>query len=240
MPDGSSSDAPVINPGPRLFRKSFSAKALRGSPLDSDLRSSAFTDVLERVFFLLAMPGPLPPQQRSQGAALVRARTERSVTARGRDRVHAIVAEHMRHEPWRLKYFPERGVANVQAPGIGPERRHHRARAIADETAPLQRAAPGGNARLWMEMTGNFAGRAGWLVAKHDSTDRHLAGDHTAEVARQRGIVVAGDPDPVAPRLQCSDGFAIRRRQPLMRLAVMKAVAERDHATWIVARNHRR
>ena len=91
------------------------------------------------------------------------------VAARGRDRVHAVVAEHMRHEARRLEYLFERGVANAQAPGIGAERRHHRAHPVAGKTSPLHRASARGDARLRMQMSGDFADGAGRLMAKHDS-----------------------------------------------------------------------
>ena len=58
---------------------------------------------------------------------------------------------------------------------------------------------------------------------------RDLAGDHAAEIGRQRRIVIAGNPDPVAPHLECRDSIAIGRGQPLMGIAVVKTVAECNH-----------
>ena len=57
---------------------------------------------------------------------------------------------------------------------------------------------------------------------------------------RQRGIVIARYPDPVAPCLQRRDRVAVRRRQPVMGVAVVKTVAERNHHARIVPRDHRR
>ena len=62
-----------------------------------------------------------------------------------------------------------------------------------------------------MQMAGDFARRAGRLVTKRDRSDRDFGRDHAAEIGRQRRIVIAGDPDPVAPRLQHQDRLAIAR-----------------------------
>ena len=88
-------------------------------------------------------------------------------------------------------------------------------------------------------MPGDFAGGAGRLVTKHDAADRNFTRDDAADVARQRRVVIARDPDPVAPHLQCRNSFAVARRQALMRFAVMKTVAERDHAAWIMPCDYR-
>ena len=63
--------------------------------------------------------------------------------------------------------------------------------------------------------------------------------DHAAEIGRERGIVIAGNPDPVASHLQCRDRVAVGRGQPVVRVAVVKTVAERDHHARIVPRDHR-
>ena len=112
------------------------------------------------------------------------------------------------------EYFRERGVANAEAAGIGAERRHHRALAVAGETSPLHRTAAAADPRLGMQMAGDLAGRAGRLMAKRNRPDRHFGCDHAAEIGRQRRIVIARYPDPVAPQLQCCEGVAVRRRQP--------------------------
>src|SRR5881227_724415 len=70
----------------------------------------------------------------------------RSITPRGGDGVHAVVAEHMGHEA-RLEYLCEGRVADAEAAGIGAECRHHRALAIAGKAAPFHRAAAGGERR---------------------------------------------------------------------------------------------
>ena len=86
-------------------------------------------------------------------------------------------------------------------------------------------------------MAGDFARRAGRLVAERDRPDRDFARDHAAEIGRQGRIVIARYPDPVAPRLHRRERVAVGRRQPLMRIAVVKAVAERDHHARVVPRD---
>jgi hypothetical protein len=116
--------------------------------------------------------------------------------------VQSDIAEHMRHEAEALEYFRERSVTDAQAPGISAERRHHRALAVAGKAAALHRAAAGRHPRLGMQMSGDFARRPRWFVTECDRADRDFLGDHAAEIGRQRRIVIARDPDPVAPRLQ--------------------------------------
>jgi hypothetical protein len=89
-------------------------------------------------------------------------------------------------------------------------------------------------------LAGDLAARAGWLMTKHDSSDRGFRRDHAAETGRQFRIVIAGDPDPVAPRLQRAERLAISSGQPLMRAAIMKTVAERDHDPRIMPHDHGR
>src|SRR5882757_11547637 len=167
-----------------------------------------------------------------------RRRKSRSVAARGGDGVQAVIAEHMRHQARGLEYLCKRRIANAQAPGIGAERGHHRALAVAGKTAPLHRTSACRHPRLGMQMTGDFTGGTCRLVTKRNWPDGDFAGDHAAEIAGERGIVIAGNPDPVAPRLQRRERVAIPCGQPAMGGAVMKTVAERDHHARIVPRDH--
>jgi hypothetical protein len=70
------------------------------------------------------------------------------------------IAEHMRHQARGLEDFFKGRVADAWAPGIGAERRHHGALAVAGKTAPLHRTAAGRHPRRGMQMTGDFADRA--------------------------------------------------------------------------------
>ena len=101
------------------------------------------------------------------------------------------IAEHVGHETQRLEDFCKRRVADGEAPGVGAEGRHHRAFAVAGKTAALHRAAARRHPRLGVQMAGDFTDRAGRLVAECDSADRDFAGDHAAEIGRQRRVVIA-------------------------------------------------
>ena len=102
-----------------------------------------------------------------------------------------VVAEHMGDEGERPEYPRERRVADAQAPGIGAERRHHRALAVRGKAAPLHGAPAGGDARFRMQMAGDLADGAARLMAERERPDRDLARHHAAEIARQVGIVIA-------------------------------------------------
>src|ERR1051326_8143286 len=121
MPEGSSSEAPVISPGPRLLTKSLNANGLADSVFASGLPCCAFRDRFEATFLRFAMPAPnRRTNVRARGPVPVTETGERrSIAARGRNCVHTVVAEHMRHQPRRPEYLLECGIANAQAPGIG-------------------------------------------------------------------------------------------------------------------------
>jgi hypothetical protein len=138
--------------------------------------------------------------------------------------VQPVVAEHMGREPQRRKYLRKRRIADAEAPGVGAERRHHHALAVRGEAAPLHRAAARRHPGLGMQMTGDLAVGSGRLVTEHNWSDCDFARHHAAEIARQRRIVIARDPDPVAPRLQRRNRVAIGRREPIMRVAAGKAL----------------
>src|ERR1700732_3358053 len=140
--------------------------------------------------------------------------------------MQAVVAEHMSREARRLEYFRESRVADAQAPGIGAECRHDRALAVAGKTAPLHPPRACRHPRLGMKVACDLAGRTGRLVTNRDWPNRDFAGDDAAEIGWQGGIVVAGNPDPVAPRLQRRDGVAVGRRQSLVGVRIVKTVAE--------------
>ena len=86
-------------------------------------------------------------------------------------------------------------------------------------------------------MAGDLAARTGRLVAERHGTERDRVCDLAADAAWRR-IMIAGDPDPVAADLQIGDAGPVVAGETLMCLAVMKAVAERDHSAGIVVRDH--
>jgi hypothetical protein len=82
-----------------------------------------------------ALRAPRPPPQ--AGEAKYPTLQQCSITSRRGDGVQAAIAEHMGHEARSLEYFSERRIADIQATGVGAERRHNGALAVAGETTPL-------------------------------------------------------------------------------------------------------
>lgn len=75
-------------------------------------------------------------------------------------------------------------------------------------------------------------------MTEGDRPDADFAGDDAAEVGGQRRIVVARTIQIQSACLHRGDGPAIDVGETLMRVAVVKAVAERDDHAWIVAGDH--
>jgi hypothetical protein len=61
---------------------------------------------------------------------------------------------------------------------------------------------PPTHARDWMQVTGNLTLGAGWFVAKDQCTDRQRSSEAAADAGRGDGVVIAGDPNPIAPALE--------------------------------------
>ena len=123
--------------------------------------------------------------------------------------MHAVVAEDMGDEAKGAKDPGERRVADIQPSGIGAEGRHDRAMPIGGKATSLHGAPARADTRLWMQMTGDLAGCTGRLVAEGDGADGGFLGDGAAEIGGQFGVVIAGNPDPVTPGLQCTEDIAI-------------------------------
>ena len=130
----------------------------------------------------------------------------------------------------RLKSPSIGGIEHVQSAGIGAEGGQDEAAAVAGEASPPDRFAEPGDARRGMKMTGDFAmGVAGLrLVAEPDRPDGEFVDMAAGEPVLFAGIVVAGDPDPVASRLQCRERRPVARREARCALVVVKTVAESD------------
>jgi len=96
----------------------------------------------------------------------------------------------------------EGGIAHVEPAGKGAERGHHQARCVRCKAAPADGAPAMRDTRHWMQMAGNFAGGAGRQMAERQAADGHRRLEHAADRRRRLGIVIAGDPDPVAAALQ--------------------------------------
>src|SRR5690606_8940557 len=95
------------------------------------------------------------------------------------------------------------------------EGRHHQPEAATGEAAPAHRPGAAGDAGGGMEMAGDLAlCRAfGRLAAENERAERE-GGDMVARQALRRGgIVVAGDPDPVAPGLEPAEMLPVLRQE---------------------------
>src|SRR5947209_12499413 len=133
----------------------------------------------------------------------------------------------------RLESF----VVNVEPASIGAEGRHHSAAAVGDQTAP----AFSRDTRDRMQMSRNLAGlRAGArLVPQMQWANVERWQTLAPDVGGNVWIVIAGNPDPLAPRLQRGKRGMIRRGHALRSAIVVKAVAERDDASRRPARDER-
>src|SRR5215471_13024182 len=81
--------------------------------------------------------------------------------ALGGKRIDAALAHEMRGEGERAEHIGEGTVAHVEAAGIGAERRHHQARAVARKTAPAHAAPARAQARHRMQVACDLARGAG-------------------------------------------------------------------------------
>src|SRR3954453_20668797 len=136
--------------------------------------------------------------------------------ARGREGVETVVAQHVRRERARAEYSRKGPVSHAQPARIDTEGRHHQRHSVACEATPADRAAALHDARDRVQMPCNFAGWGvgRWLVAELECTDDKRRAERSADAFGGIGIVIAGDPDPIAPALQYREGGAILRREP--------------------------
>ena len=99
----------------------------------------------------------------------------------------------------------DRAVAHIEAAGIGAEGRHDQALAVAGETAPADRAAALGDPRDRMQMAGDLAFAGARRQARDGMSaepNAKVVGKTPADAVGRIGIVIAGDPDPIAPALK--------------------------------------
>ena len=80
----------------------------------------------------------------------------------------------------------------------------------------------------------------GRLVAKRQRTERQNIGEPSANAVRRIGIVIAGDPDPIAAALEGFQRGAIAARHAQWAMVVVEVVAQGDHETRRVALNEAR
>ena len=146
-------------------------------------------------------------------------------------------AQHVRGEGKRAEQAGDRAVAHVEAAGIGAECRHDQPAPVAGKAAPAHRAAALRHARQRMQMAGDLAvaGIGRRLVAKHQRAERQNVGETAADAVGEIGIVIAGDPDPVAAALEQGERRTIAAAHARRSMIVMKAVAQRDDKTRRIA-----
>ena len=133
-----------------------------------------------------------------------------------RDGVEPAVAQHMRGEGERAEHVGEGAVADVEAAGIGAEGRHHHALAVGGEAAAADRAAALRDARRPDADGRRSRRRARRAVGSWRNISAPIAsvaGERAADAVGRIGIVIAGDPDPVAAALQRARASRGRRRQ---------------------------
>src|SRR5947199_10618600 len=118
MPEGSSSEAPVIRPGPSDLTKLRKLKGVCGFGVGF---SPPCVWQMCSGFGWCAMP-LIQPSDNEWICVLFPARIARlSITPRCDDGVQPVVAEHMGGEIRRAEDFREGLIADAQAPGIGAE-----------------------------------------------------------------------------------------------------------------------
>ncbi len=84
-------------------------------------------------------------------------------------------------------------------------------------------------------MAGDLASLALRFMPEGERPDRDCGREHAADTDGRIGIVVAGDPEPVAALLQGADRFAIFGTQPPRAVAIVETVAEREYRARPVA-----
>ena len=110
----------------------------------------------------------------------------------------------MRGKRQRTEQSDKSAVANVEPAGIGAECRHHHPLGVGGEAAPRYAAAALRDPRAWMQMADNLSIGAvrRRFMAKSKRPDCKFRGDAAADALRRIGIVVAGEPEPIAAALK--------------------------------------
>jgi alkanesulfonate monooxygenase SsuD/methylene tetrahydromethanopterin reductase-like flavin-dependent oxidoreductase (luciferase family) len=113
----------------------------------------------------------------------------------------------------------------VKAPKAGIH-----AHLVCGKTAAAHCAAAVGNTRHRMQMTTDFARRSARQVTKRQSARDQAVGEPPPNTVRGLGIVIAGDPDPLAAALHDTQALAIafaNRAGPPPHETVTKAITQR-------------
>ena len=103
----------------------------------------------------------------------------------------------------RAEQHRDGAVAHVQSARVGAEGRYDEAAAIGGEAAPAERLVKQRATRLRMQMAGDPAvgGNGRRFVPEGEGAERQHFGEAATDARNLIGIVVAGDPQPVAATL---------------------------------------
>src|SRR5258705_9036431 len=128
-------------------------------------------------------------------------------------------------------------MATIEPACKGSEGRHDQPCTVACKATPAHGTTMPSNAGKGMEVTGDLTLGAGRFVAENQCADRERAAKAAADAFGRIGVVISGDPDPIAPALQSRQRRPVGRRDASRTFTVMKAVSERDHGVRRKARN---
>jgi hypothetical protein len=94
-----------------------------------------------------------------------------------------------------------------------------------------------GDTRDRMQVAGDLtvAGFTRRLVAKGQRAERQRGGEFPADAVHRVGIMIAGNPQPIAAALQGGERRAVRRSHAQRPAAIVEAVAQCDHEPWRIA-----
>lgn len=130
-------------------------------------------------------------------------------------------------------------IAQIETARKCAECWQHAARGVGDKTPAPDRAGPPGDSRNWMKMAGDLTGGGpgARFMPEGDPANQKFISCLALNAARQNAIVIAGDPDPFAPRLQRADHRVIARGKALTGFAVVKRIAQRHDRARLVNRD---
>ena len=111
---------------------------------------------------------------------------------------------------------------------------------VRGKAAPADRATAMGNTRDRMQMTADFTGCVARQVTEGQRTQGQAVSVRAPDTVRRFGIVIAGEPDPLAAALHAAQAFAIAIAMPRRAAAVVKTVAECHDTARPVIRNQMR
>src|SRR5262249_32151702 len=131
----------------------------------------------------------------------------------------------MRREGAGSKHLGECLIEDMEPARVRPERGHDDAIPIGGEAAANNCMPAPRDARGRVQVSGDFTHAAGRLVPKYDRPEREHVCERAPDSRGRIGVVIASDPDPLAPALEGQQLIAITPREARRSTAVMKAVA---------------